>query len=267
MVNSGLSPLARGTPSPAHPQFLPERFIPARAGNTRILYHVPCFKAVYPRSRGEHAGNNNSGGKHRGLSPLARGTRVHSWGIFSARSVYPRSRGEHLSKITPKVKGGGLSPLARGTRRFDAQVGEVFRFIPARAGNTANHCRLNHVKPVYPRSRGEHIDAKNVVEITGGLSPLARGTHLLKSAYNFRGRFIPARAGNTLLLLLGVTQCAVYPRSRGEHTRNGLYYPFINGLSPLARGTLRERECRQLTGRFIPARAGNTLTAAATARE
>ncbi|OSJ89411.1 Hypothetical protein K801_12116 [Salmonella enterica subsp. enterica serovar Newport str. SHSN011] len=50
----GLSPLARGTPSPEFCPATTTRFIPAGAGNTgrnSKLWHQP---AVYPRWRGEH---------------------------------------------------------------------------------------------------------------------------------------------------------------------------------------------------------------------
>ncbi|ASO84557.1 hypothetical protein AKN41_2954 [Escherichia coli] len=51
---------------------------------------------------------------------------------------------------------------------------------------------------------------------------------------------------------------AVYPRWRGEH-RSSHYFPFFfDGLSPLARGTLRIAHADNRARRFIPAGAGNT---------
>ncbi|KNO18058.1 hypothetical protein AEV37_24945, partial [Salmonella enterica subsp. enterica serovar Typhimurium var. 5-] len=49
--------------------------------------------------------------------------------------------------------------------------------------------------------------------------------------------FIPAGAGNTLGLGLGLGSDAVYPRWRGEHTSFSLNDNPQRGLSPLARGT------------------------------
>ncbi|HGF4184694.1 TPA: hypothetical protein ACF6L4_000169 [Escherichia coli] len=51
-------------------------------------------------------------------------------------------------------------------------------------------------------------------------------------------RFIPAGAGNSLNLMMAVTAWTVYPRWRGELTKlnDGRYS--VDGLSPLARGTL-----------------------------
>ena len=73
-------------------------------------------------------------------------------------------------------------------------------------------------------------------------------------------RFIPAGAGNTLPLSALLARNTVYPRWRGEH-RSSHYFPFFfDGLSPLARGTRRQRIVRLPLHRFIPAGAGNTST-------
>ena len=73
-------------------------------------------------------------------------------------------------------------------------------------------------------------------------------------------RFIPAGAGNTLPLSALLARNTVYPRWRGEH-RSSHYFPFFfDGLSPLARGTLRIAHADNRARRFIPAGAGNTST-------
>ena len=94
----------------------------------------------------------------------------------------------------------------------------------------------------------------------GGLSPLARGTLLCPGVLLALARFIPAGAGNTLPLSALLARNTVYPRWRGEH-RSSHYFPFFfDGLSPLARGTRRQRIVRLPLHRFIPAGAGNTST-------
>ena len=71
----------------------------------------------------------------------------------------------------------GLSPLTRGTHMNVGSDRVFTRFIPAGAGNTV----LDHFKftidSVYPRWRGEHESTFINISCTGGLSPLARGTH------------------------------------------------------------------------------------------
>ena len=91
-----------------------------------------------------------------------------------------------------------------------------------------------------------------------GSSPLARGTPAQFHGATARYGLIPARAGNTLLLVSVQFACWAHPRSRGEHTACQLCLNVEQGSSPLARGTPKG------TGGFsgcvglIPARAGNT---------
>jgi len=132
----------------------------------------------------------------------------------------------------------GLSPLARGTLAFNTGLRSSERFIPAGAGNTWPLCPDSSLISVYPRWRGEHFPPTNHITEVNGLSPLARGTQTLLNRCNGAWRFIPAGAGNTWVQL-GVSNAnAVYPRWRGEHPSRGGKKSFLNGLSPLARGTL-----------------------------
>ncbi len=91
-----------------------------------------------------------------------------------------------------------LSLLARGTRYRWRNAELLVRFIPAGAGNTVAIRNQYRPAPVYPRWRGEHrvLFAPAVVDF--GLSPLARGTHNLDKINQYKSRFIPAGAGNTL---------------------------------------------------------------------
>ncbi len=71
-------------------------------------------------------------------------------------------------------------------------------------------------------------------------------------------RFIPAGAGNTIAGALLYDLNPVYPRWRGEHQINSMFYGYCLGLSPLARGTPTAENAVLKTTRFIPAGAGNT---------
>ena len=114
------------------------------------------------------------------------------------------------------------------------------------------------VSTVYPRSRGEHCCLQKVQRFSDGLSPLARGTLIQQPSVTLPLRFIPARAGNTIVRTQTESWAPVYPRSRGEHfTICGCCAQFC-GLSPLARGTLHDMWLLRAVLRFIPARAGNT---------
>ncbi|END09652.1 hypothetical protein ECP03023084_2891 [Escherichia coli P0302308.4] len=71
-----------------------------------------------------------------------------------------------------------------------------------------------------------------------GLSPLARGTPETSWLVVLLWRFIPAGAGNTLVLNRPALETPVYPRWRGEHLLKKKAPALSVGLSPLARGTL-----------------------------
>ncbi len=99
------------------------------------------------------------------------------------------------------------------------------------------------------------------VDESTGLSPLARGTPILKTFASKFSRFIPAGAGNTPAWRRPLRIIAVYPRWRGEHNQKVKgFFPKI-GLSPLARGTLWPTSPKVSCDRFIPAGAGNTIPA------
>ena len=111
---------------------------------------------------------------------------------------------------------------------------------------------------VYPRWRGELIYSKPSECIPGGLSPLARGTHIQQTFRMHSGRFIPAGAGNSPSASSPALDISVYPRWRGELWFTHATSERVDGLSPLARGTQGRRYPRSATPRFIPAGAGNS---------
>ncbi len=174
--------------------------------------------SVYPRSRGEQPPNLYQVPKINGLSPLARGTvrknlqfrwrlrfiparagnRSPLFSVQSSGAVYPRSRGEQRNARRCGNSYCGLSPLARGTVLIAENVLHCARFIPARAGNSAEWSSEMDRETVYPRSRGEQRGQKVYAVALAGLSPLARGTGAGARWRKRKLRFIPARAGNRL---------------------------------------------------------------------
>ena len=136
---------------------------------------------------------------------------------------------------------GGSSPRVRGTRPAAGAARRSHRFIPARAGNTEIVTATLLIPSVHPRACGEHDKRPPLARPTGGSSPRVRGTQQVVAITVTNGRFIPARAGNTLV--------------------GASFTASENGSSPRVRGTLRFSFRRYLRIRFIPARAGNTATA------
>ncbi|VEA32975.1 Domain of uncharacterised function (DUF2825) [Salmonella enterica subsp. enterica] len=156
MIMQRLSPLARGTLT-HHIRVRPrDRFIPAGAGNTRLINSKMVTSPVYPRWRGEHRLLDGITVAISGLSPLARGTlrpgrtghhyhrfipagagnTVAKYSGKQPNAVYPRWRGEHAHHPLRRAFFRGLSPLARGTPLSRERIELITRFIPAGAGNT-----------------------------------------------------------------------------------------------------------------------------------
>ena len=139
-------------------------------------------------------------GLYGGLSPLARGTLLCPGvllalarfipagagntlplsALLARNTVYPRWRGEHRSSHYFPFFFDGLSPLARGTRTKYPSLNPRRRFIPAGAGNTIETFHAIKQAAVYPRWRGEHLLIKWRARCVYGLSPLARGTPVVR---------------------------------------------------------------------------------------
>ncbi|CAK0678187.1 hypothetical protein FGAF1140_09780 [Escherichia coli] len=214
----------------------------------------------------------------RGLSPLARGTPILEFVIWTpmrfipagagnsssaflcavSKSVYPRWRGELSTIYPPLLNGTGLSPLARGTLPLVSCRPRKNRFIPAGAGNSNSYTDKSSKQTVYPRWRGELAVPLHQRVQNPGLSPLARGTRCCLYRTLRESRFIPAGAGNSATRWQSSYPTTVYPRWRGELFFQLQHCCCIDGLSPLARGTLNQVVVLSAAGRFIPAGAGNS---------
>ncbi len=115
---TGSSPRARGTHLLNRFWSLPDRFIPASAGNTPSLMVPVDAYSVHPRERGEHRDPQGAWFGFAGSSPRARGTRrkrpsndprrrfipasagntIARIRVCVSRTVHPRERGEHSSR-------------------------------------------------------------------------------------------------------------------------------------------------------------------------
>ena len=136
--------------------------------------------------------------------------------------VYSRWCGELISDIQHCGAKRGLSPLARGTHERGTPGRLIVRFIPAGAGNSPCAWWTTTRMAVYPRWRGELAVPLHQRVQNPGLSPLARGTHILIGIHELRPRFIPAGAGNSATRWQSSYPTTVYPRWRGELTKHNL---------------------------------------------
>ena len=175
----GSSPRERGTPDARQTKHVHARFIPTRAGNTRLRNRCCNVRAVHPRASGEHLIDDIKGSVNGGSSPRERGTRSVRSASWLPYPVHPRASGEHP--------------------RLAAQVHHHLRFIPARAGNTDRERRRPTGRAVHPRASGEHVMRASPSICTAGSSPRERGTRPARCRASSASRFIPARAGNTAI--------------------------------------------------------------------
>ena len=162
------------------------------------------------------------------------------------------------------MPGYGSSPRWRGTFPLLAVRLELFRFIPALAGNIRDSTFFLSTSTVHPRAGGEHGSAAIRRCISVGSSPRWRGTssgHLDSPSAH---RFIPALAGNMDPLWSIGDPETVHPRAGGEHRWLIGAEPMPAGSSPRWRGTSAAAAAVSHWSRFIPALAGNILLRSST---
>ena len=191
------------------------RFIPAPAGNTMGWLLTCRRQAVHPRACGEHG--------------LARGGQQQGGGSS------PRLRGTRFACMHRRMDGS--SPRLRGTLGYGNDVHCGHRFIPAPAGNTRRRRSRSRRQPVHPRACGEH--AEHVGSHSGGVgsSPRLRGTRTGWPSPVASHRFIPAPAGNTVVIGSKRDLIPVHPRACGEHGVYARQQAGHHGSSPRLRGT------------------------------
>jgi len=113
-----------------------QRFIPTRVGNTVCLIRNPLTRTVHPHACGEY--------RHR------------DYAVQPGRGSSPRVWGIHLREIALKFETTGSSPRVWGIQSAPVRIGELFRFIPTRVGNTGWNCARKPLTPVHPHACGEY---------------------------------------------------------------------------------------------------------------
>ena len=175
------------------------------------------------------------------------------------RGRFNPARAGNTTAREPVAGAAGLQPRACGEHvRQPEVVGHALRFIPARAGNTDRPAARGGPLTVHPRACGEHASLSSRSSPEIGSSPRVRGTPPSRGPWPGRSRFIPARAGNTCRAASGRRPRPVHPRACGEHPASMVPLWEVFGSSPRLRGTLDHAAQGPVSGRFIPARAGNT---------
>ena len=177
----------------------------------------------------------------------------------SMLAVHPRGCGEYSLTIGAHSASAGSSPRMRGIRDESGWLEWYWRFIPADAGNTPT-CRSGRKhEAVHPRGCGEYIETTRHAWGVQGSSPRMRGIPAGRQEHYAGERFIPADAGNTLVMTLAFGTPTVHPRGCGEYDAAASLPSAIIGSSPRMRGIHLFYSAAMRGDRFIPADAGNTL--------
>ena len=113
LLSAPVHPRMRGEHSSGQSTHHSRRFIPACAGNTRLLRSAVAF-AVHPRMRGEHGSPIQRDAVQHGSSPHARGTLAGRCQQAQARFI-PARAGNTLETPSAIHCATGSSPHARGT--------------------------------------------------------------------------------------------------------------------------------------------------------
>ena len=214
---TGSSPRVRGTDPLTLPEPHSDRFIPACAGNSRILRKSGSYYSVHPRVCGEQSRSNPRATPVTGSSPRVRGTdpltlpephsdrfipacagnRIGAGSAGSAIPVHPRVCGEQTVSNRKHGSTIGSSPRVRGTVAPVAKLQRRQRFIPACAGNRQPQVKATPFSTVHPRVCGEQANCGGHCCPPIGSSPRVRGTARNHRPMIFDQRFIPACAGNS----------------------------------------------------------------------
>ena len=193
--------------------------------------------SVHPRLRGELLAAITGVSAAIGSSPLTRGTQAQPHIRADLTRFIPAYAGNSAEVAPPTAPRDGSSPLTRGTQ-IEGRNGVCwFRFIPAYAGNSSAGHAVRPKSSVHPRLRGELPDTDTVDWVSGGSSPLTRGTQLCQRRQFKKARFIPAYAGNSGMPQRPESSKAVHPRLRGELDETTPHLHMLVGSSPLTRGT------------------------------
>ena len=153
---------------------------------------------------------------------------------------------------------GGLSPQARGKPSGCRNYAAAHGPIPAGAGETTKMSSCSVLFRAYPRRRGGNIRCACHRQRELGLSPQARGKRTLEVDDHAATGPIPAGAGETTWHGTRLRAHGAYPRRRGGNFDVPALKCCLMGLSPQARGKLRQELKGDALPGPIPAGAGET---------
>ena len=184
-------------------------------------------------------------------------TQVHSDRVC-VTADHPRACGANVRSGSTGWATIGSSPRVRGKRLlYGADVG-THRIIPARAGQTPSDHEDHAASPDHPRACGANSWSVSPVSFPDGSSPRVRGKRVDAVLTARPLRIIPARAGQTVLIVHSRVLSSDHPRACGANATSAFLALSPAGSSPRVRGKLRDSPDGVERVRIIPARAGQT---------
>ena len=277
-TQNGSSPRMRGKRKTLPFEWVPNRIIPAHAGQTvghgRLLRRWPD----HPRACGANETCHPCGVLERGSSPRMRGKhRLHVQVVRRVRIIpahagqtyqeeqsrlhppdHPRACGANPAMMCKVMRVTGSSPRMRG-KHVDYVINKANqRIIPAHAGQTYRLAQQMQTDKDHPRACGANLAALVFPALALGSSPRMRGKPPPNRMKFFPLRIIPAHAGQTSKVRRSVTHSPDHPRACGANGICGSCTTGEAGSSPRMRGKQRQVSRPHQLHRIIPAHAGQT---------
>ena len=193
------------------------RIIPARAGQTTPTPNISARTTDHPRACGANLPEADAMASAFGSSPRVRGKRparsqlTEGGRIIPARAGqtilvtatvngftdHPRACGANVCSFLSPVCSFGSSPRVRGKRIPEGEPADVYRIIPARAGQTPRRTGRSAWRSDHPRACGANPVRRDDGFRPFGSSPRVRGKPVEQCDGHAGFRIIPARAGQT----------------------------------------------------------------------
>ena len=139
---------------------------------------------------------------------------------------------------------------------------QILRIIPARAGQTHPDASAVQRAADHPRACGANALQQSGMVANSGSSPRVRGKRDAKRVEIRFLRIIPARAGQTVVMVPVLALTPDHPRACGANEGADGSGELAYGSSPRVRGKRAQCGERLSGGGIIPARAGQTTARA-----
>ncbi len=211
-----------------------------------------------PRMRGKHGGQVFFVQVFR-IIPAHAGQTSSSVLLAMAHADHPRACGANWETNALSASQFGSSPRMRGKHGGQVFFVQVFRIIPAHAGQTIGQFLKTHQHADHPRACGANIDSDDTAKAAAGSSPRMRGKHDEHLVVDKQTRIIPAHAGQTRTRTGRVWPQPDHPRACGANSNSNRARVASAGSSPRMRGKPSHTTGRTGSYRIIPAHAGQTV--------